>query len=190
MLEFKGIMTVFQVLTVQRAYKCLSGGYRLWLWSWYRYWLGGDFECHCDIDIDCVGFCKCRCWCSFVHIQLPFLSAASLERVGVYCVYIVYIVQLYCIYIVYILCIYCVLLTFSFSQLLHWNGSLAAMRERQCSRQEVDKVFFISYLLLLSAAGRRWLGFLSFSFNVFIFYFGLGFCLYLSFINVFQRIRS
>ena len=22
-------------------------------------------------------------------------------------------------------------------QLLHWNGSLAAMRERQCSRQEV-----------------------------------------------------
>ena len=27
--------------------------------------------------------------------------------------------------------------TSSFSQLLHWNGSLAAMRERQCSRQEV-----------------------------------------------------
>ena len=24
-------------------------------------------------------------------------------------------------------------------QLLHWNGSLKAMRERQCSRQEVSK---------------------------------------------------
>ena len=28
-------------------------------------------------------------------------------------------------------------------QLLHWNGSLAAMRERQCSRQEVVIIIII-----------------------------------------------
>jgi hypothetical protein len=31
-------------------------------------------------------------------------------------------------------------------QLLHWNGSLKAMRERQCSRQEVRKHGFINYI--------------------------------------------
>lgn len=30
-------------------------------------------------------------------------------------------------------------------QLLHWNGSLKAMRERQCSRQEVPAIIFITF---------------------------------------------
>ena len=85
-------------------------------------------DCGSDIDIDID-------WVEIVNVVVG--EASPSERV------------LFCMFAVLYIAHQWWVTASPFLQLLHWNGSLAAMRERQCSRQEVDQVFsFFFYFLL------------------------------------------